>query len=447
MSFFDELVEKIKKIKFINYFFNLPIINKIYHFSISFLGALIYGYPSNKMLVIGVTGTKGKSTVSYLIYQILNLSGYKCGIISTPLIGDGNKIWPNKSKQTMLGRFAIQKLLKKFLQNGCKYAVIETSSEGILQYRHQFINYKVGVFTNLSPEHIERHGSFFNYRRVKIKLFEKIAKIKDGIGIYNLDDENVEYFLMPNIANKYGFTIKNEEKDVNYLVSKLIRAQKIKYYEDKTIFEINNKKFETQLIGEFNISNACAAIATCLAIGIDVELIQKSLSQITPPPGRFEFIPNNLNIKIIVDYAHEPKSLESIYESLKIFKPKNIICLLGAQGGGRDRWKRKEMGKIAASFCDYIFLTNEDPYDEDPENIILDIEKGIEETENKKFKKYFKIIDRKEALKQAILLAKENDIVISTGKGGEVWMCIENNKKIPWEESKIIKEILQEIKK
>jgi UDP-N-acetylmuramoyl-L-alanyl-D-glutamate--2,6-diaminopimelate ligase len=449
-SFLDSLIEKIKKIKILRSLFNLPFINKTYHFILSFLGALIYQFPSKKIYTIGVTGTKGKSSVSYLIYQILNLAGFKCGLISTPLIGDGDKIWQNKTKQTMLGRFAIQELLKKFIKNNCKYVVVETSSEGILQYRHSFINYKVGVFTNLSPEHIERHGSFFNYRRTKIKLFEKIAKEKDGIGIYNLDDENVEYFLEPDIPNKYGFAIKKEsDDDINYLVSKLIKAEKIKCYSNKTTFEIRGKKFETQLIGEFNVYNILAAITTALSIGISSEVIQKILPQIEPPPGRLEFVPNNLNIKIVVDYAHEPKSLESVYSSLKLFNPKNIICLLGGQGGGRDKWKRKEMGKIAALFCDYIFLTNEDPYDEDPENILLDIEKGIEEidTKNKKVKKVFKIIDRKEALKQAILLAKPNDVVISTGKGGEVWMCVENNKKIPWEESKIIKEILEEIKK
>jgi UDP-N-acetylmuramoyl-L-alanyl-D-glutamate--2,6-diaminopimelate ligase len=441
----DLIIEKIKKIKILKKISEIPFINKTYHFVLSFLGALVCGFPSNKLTVIGVTGTKGKSTVSYLIFKILNLSGQKCGLISTPLLGIGDKTWQNKTKQTMLGRFSIQELIKKMVNEGCKYVVVETSSEGILQYRHQFINYKIGVFTNISPEHIERHGSFSNYRRAKIKLFEKIAKREDGIGIYNLDDENVNYFLEPNVAFKYGYTL-NKEIESEYLVSKLIRASNIHLYPNKTTFEIHNKKFETQLLGLFNVYNVCAAITTALSCGIDASLIQKILPNIEPPPGRFEIIQTK-DFKIIIDYAHEPKSLESIYLALSIFKPKNIICILGAQGGGRDKWKRDAMGKIAAEYCDYIFLTNEDPYDEDPENILNDIEKGIVSIDPKKrkFKKYFKIIDRKKAISESILLAKKNDIVVLTGKGGEVWMCVENDKKIPWNESEIVKNILKEL--
>jgi len=441
----DLIIEKIKKIKILKKISEVPFINKTYHFVLSFLGALVYGFPSNKLIVIGVTGTKGKSTVSYLIFKILNLAGQKCGLISTPLLGIGDKTWQNKTKQTMLGRFSIQELIKKMVNEGCKYVVVETSSEGILQYRHQFINYKIGVFTNISPEHIERHGSFSNYRRAKIKLFEKIAKREDGIGIYNLDDENVNYFLEPNVAFKYGYTL-NKEIESEYLVSKLIRASNINLYPNKTTFEIHNKKFETQLLGLFNVYNVCAAITTALSCGIDASLIQKILPNIEPPPGRFEIIQTK-DFKIIIDYAHEPKSLESIYLALSIFKPKNIICILGAQGGGRDKWKREAMGKVAAEYCDYIFLTNEDPYDEDPENILNDIEKGIVSIDPKKrkFKKYFKIIDRKKAISESILLAKKNDIVVLTGKGGEVWMCVENDKKIPWNESEIVKNILKEL--
>jgi len=441
----DLIIEKIKKIKILKKISEIPFINKTYHFVLSFLGALVYGFPSNKLIVIGVTGTKGKSTVSYLIFKILNLSGQKCGLISTPLLGIGDKTWQNKTKQTMLGRFSIQELIKKMVNEGCKYVVVETSSEGILQYRHQFINYKIAVFTNISPEHIERHGSFSNYRRAKIKLFEKIAKREDSIGIYNLDDENVNYFLEPNVAFKYGYTL-NKEVESEYLVSKLIRASNIHLYPNKTTFEIHNKKFETQLLGLFNVYNVCAAITTVLSSGIDASLIQKILPNIEPPPGRFEIIQTK-DFKIIIDYAHEPKSLESIYQSLSIFKPKNIICILGGQGGGRDKWKREAMGKVAAEYCDYIFLTNEDPYDEDPENILNDIEKGIVSIDPKKrkFKKYFKIIDRKKAISESILLAKKNDIVVLTGKGGEVWMCVENDKKIPWNESEIVKSILKEL--
>ncbi|MGB9609119.1 MAG: Mur ligase family protein, partial [Minisyncoccia bacterium] len=328
MNNLDLIIEKIKKIGFIRKIFEWPVVNTAYHFFLSFLGALIYGFPSKKLTIIGITGTKGKSTTSYLIYRLFNEAGFKTGLISTPLIGIGDRVWQNTSKQTMLGRLAIQKLLKEMVLNNCRYAVVETSSEGILQHRHQFIDYKIGIFTNLSPEHIERHKGFANYRRTKVKLFKKIAKRKDGIGIYNLDDENVEYFLEPNINYKYGFTLSKEESEKEALVSKLIRGTNIHLYSNKTTFTIHHKKFETKLLGLFNVYNVLAAIAAALACKIEVDAIQKILPLIEPPPGRFEII-DFQGFKIIIDYAHEPKSLESVYQGVEIFNPKNKICLLG----------------------------------------------------------------------------------------------------------------------
>lgn len=439
---FDLIVEKIKKIGILRKIFEIPFINKTYHFLLAFGGALLYWFPSRKLVIIGVTGTKGKSTTSYLIYKILQGIGFKTGLISTPLIAIGENIYPNTSKQTMLGRFTLQKLLKKMAEENCKYVIVETSSEGILQYRHKFVNYKIGVFTNLSPEHLERHGGFANYRRAKIKLFEQIAKRPDGVGIYNLDDENVEYFLIPNISSKYGYSLEKENKN-ELLVSKIIRTTNIHFYTNRTVFYVHDKKFETQLLGRFNVYNVLAALTTVLACGIEYPLIQKILPTIPPPPGRFEIILFK-DIKIIIDYAHEPKSLEEVYKTVKIFNPSKMICLLGAQGGGRDTWKRKIMGEVAGRYCDYVFLTNEDPYDDDPEKILLDIETGMVSLKPKerKFKKYFKIIDRREAIKQAILMAKKSDVVILTGKGGEVWMCVEKGKKIPWKETEVVKEII-----
>ena len=175
----------------------------IYHFLMAYFSALFYDFPSKKMIVVGVTGTKGKTTTCDLIYQILNFAGYKTGLATTANFAISDLKWQNNSKQTMLGRFELQKLLARMAKENCIYAIIETSSEGILQFRHRFIDYDIAVFTNLSPEHIERHGSFENYRNAKIKLFEKVAKEENSIGIYNLDDENAKYFLKPKIKNRY----------------------------------------------------------------------------------------------------------------------------------------------------------------------------------------------------------------------------------------------------
>jgi len=448
----------------------------IYHFALAFLAAFFYDFPSHKMKVIGVTGTKGKTTTCNLIAQILNFSGHKTGMATTVNFRIGDKEWKNETKQTMLGRFQLQKLLKQMVKEKCEYAVVETSSEGILQYRHRFIDYDVAVFTNLSPEHIERHGGFENYRNAKVKLFEKVAspphqnfqnlwcggKKENSVGVYNLDDENIEYFLKPEIKNKYGYGIKFSISNFQFLNK--LQILNIELFSNKTEFEItfqllsqlkcNNIKIEMPLIGEFNVYNAAAAICVVLSQNIPIEKIKEALAQAKPPAGRMELIYKGQDFTVIVDYAHEPVSLEAVYKTIKnlkskILNPKSkLICLLGAQGGGRDKWKRPKMGEIAAQYCDEIILTNEDPYNENPVNILDDITAGFSQIPNSKFqipKNYYKIIDRQEAIKKALSLARKEDVVILTGKGGESSMCVENNKKIPWDEKKIVEEILENV--
>ncbi len=421
----------------------------IYHWLLGFLGALFYGFPSKKLFVIGVTGTKGKTTTCNLIAQILNYTGIKTGMVTTVNFRIGKKEWLNETKQTMLGRFQLQKLIAQMVEEKCKYAVVETSSEGILQHRHQFIDYNVAVFTNLSPEHIERHGGFENYRAAKIKLFKKVAKKENGIGVYNLDDENSGYFLEPKISKQYVHTLRLS--DHLGQIGNLNRVTDIEISTRGTRFSFNGEKFEMPLIGEFNVYNAAAAISAVRALNVPMGTIRKALLKVQPPPGRLEMVDKGQKFTVIVDYAHEPSSLETIYKTIHnskfIIHNSKLICLLGAQGGGRDKWKRPEMGKIAGKYCDKIILTNEDPYDENPLQIINDIESGFLQMANGKWqseKNYWKIIDRREAIKKALSLAKKGDVVILTGKGGERWMCIENENKIPWDERKIVEEIITE---
>jgi len=442
------------------------LLQPLYHLTLAFLGAFVYGFPSKKLTVIGVTGTKGKTTTCYLIAQILNFAGLKTGMATTVLFKIGEKEWINDTKQTMLGRFQLQKLLSEMVKAGCQYAVIETSSEGILQYRHRFIDYDIAVFTNLSPEHIERHGSFENYRTAKIKLFERVGQKENGVGIYNLDDENVGYFLRPTssaedrfvgrrpkIAKQYVYTLKLPASRGQ--IQNLYYVSDIKSTTQGTSFSFNSEKIEMPLIGEFNVYNAAAAICVALSQGLVISKIKRALTKVKAPPGRLELINKGQDFTVIIDYAHEPASLEAVYKTvtklLVIGHRSKLICLLGSQGGGRDKWKRPEMAKIAAKYCDKIILTNEDPYDENPLQIIEDIESGIRVNPllQKKYPRQsasiFKIIDRREAIKKAISLAKKGDVVILTGKAGEVWMCVEKGKKIPWNERKIVEETLQEL--
>ncbi len=419
-----------------------------YHFCLSYLGAFVYGFPSKKLKVVGVIGTKGKSTTSYLIAQILNSAGIKTGMATTVLFKIGEEEWINETKQTMLGRFQLQKFLAKMVRAGCKYAVVETSSEGILQYRHAFIDYDAAVFTNLSPEHIERHGSFENYRAAKVKLFEKVAEKENGVGVYNLDDPNVGFFLMPKIKNQYVFT-SNVKIPANS-IGNLYQISKIKSGPEGASFNFSgggaDVKIEMPLIGKFNVYNAVAAICFALSQGLEFPEIKYAMAQIKSPPGRLELIKAN-GFSVVVDYAHEPSSLEAVYKAViesKIKSPKGkMICLLGSQGGGRDKWKRQAMGALAAEYCDKIILTNEDPYDEPPMEIINQINEGIVITKKNSNKLVvYKIIDRLEAIEMAVSLAKKGDAAVLTSKGGEVWMCVENGKKIPWDEAGIVKKLL-----
>lgn len=380
-----------------------------YHQLLSIAGTFVYSYPSKKLKVIGITGTKGKSTVAYLVTRFLKESGKKVGVVSSLGIEIGDQHWPNNLKMTMPGRFKLQKLLSEMVKAGAEFAIMEVTSEGIKQYRHKGIDFDCAVFTNLSKEHIEAHGSFEKYYKAKQELF----KATKNIHILNADSPYLSLFMFP-AKNKLFYSLHD------------------------------GFKYTTHLIGDFNKSNILAAATILEAYDIDKKYVQKSLDQIKSVPGRMEFIQRE-PFQVIVDYAHTPDSLEIVYKVFKkepgVKNDKKLICILGAAGGGRDTWKRPVFGEIASKYCDEIILTNEDPYGEDPEKILMEVEKGIK---NSKYKisNVNKILDRKEAIKEALTIAKKGDTVIITGKGSETTMAVGEDKKIPWSDRKIVREIL-----
>lgn len=379
-----------------------------YHFFLAFLGAVLYGFPSKKLKVIGVTGTNGKTTVVSLATNVLEEAGFKVASLSSIRFKIGNKEELNTLKMTMPGRLRLQKFLRQAVDNSCHYAVIEVTSEGIKQYRHRFIDFGTAVFTNLTPEHIEAHGSFERYKEAKGELF-KAAK---EVHIINGDDFNAEYFMQFPARKKIIYSLKDKE----LLPGKL------------------------HLLGDFNIYNALAATQVGLSQGIDLSVCQKAIEKTEVLPGRMEKVVKE-PFTVIVDYAHTPDALERVYRAVAGRK----VCVLGAAGGGRDKWKRPELGKIAAQHCSEIILTNEDPYDEDPEKIIEDIEKGVT-LSMKPGQRCYGVLDRGEAIKKALSLADSGDTVIITGKGSEVWMCVAGGKKIPWDDRKTVKEKLAKLK-
>ena len=377
----------------------------LYYYSLALAGAFVYGFPSQKLVVIGITGTSGKSTTVEILSKILEESGLKTASLSSVRFKIDKKEKINMLKMTMPGRFAIQKFLRQAVNVGCKYAVLEITSEGIKQFRHKFIKFDVAVFTNLSPEHIESHCGYENYRKAKQKLFEATKNIH----IINKDDNNADYFWKIPAVKKIGYSLKEDA----FLLPKI------------------------NLLGEFNSYNALAAIKTAMSLGVNMEVCQRVVEKFKGMPGRMEVVAKEPFI-VIVDYAHTPEQLKQVYLT---FKNQPKICVLGSCGGGRDKWKRPVLGKLAAQYCDEIIITNEDPYDEDPMEIINQVAEGASG-------RAIKILDRREAIKKALALAKSGDIVIITGKGCEPWMCVANGKKILWDDRQIVRdELAQKILK
>jgi len=406
-----------------------------YHWLLPMVGAFLYRFPSKKIKIIGIAGTDGKTTTTSLVVNILEEAGYKVASISTIRFKIGDKEWKNTLKMTMPGRLKLQQFLRMAINAGCQYAVLEVTDEGIKQHRHQFIDFKVAVLTNITPEHIEAHGSFEKMRAENEKLFQ----ITKEAHIINVDDENRDYFLQYPAKKKYLYKIQ----DTKYEIQKIDQNSKV-------LKIIKNLEFNLKLLGKFNKYNALAAICAGLSQGINLEVCKKALEKTEGVMGRMEVIIRE-PFMVIVDYAHTVVALEKVYQTIHQMKKQDakIIAVFGSCGGGRDKWKRPEFGKIAAKYCDKIILTNEDPYDENPLYILDDIEKGFSQIPNSKFQilnqNYKKIVDRREAINKALNLASPSDIVIITGKGRESWICIANSKKIPWDDKKIALEEFEKL--
>ncbi len=396
----------------------------VYHWLLAFFAGLIYCFPSRKIFVLGITGTKGKTSTIEIINAILAEAGYKTALASSLRFKIDRESEKNEYKMTMPGRFFLQKFLRKSVKAGCQYALLEITSEGVVQYRHKFIQINALIFTNLSPEHIESHGSFENYRDAKLKLFKSLEKsrAKWKTVIVNEDDPSSSYFLNINVDEKIKFSLRN------------LSGFSLK--KDGIMFKMDGMTVQSKLSGEFNLYNILAAIAFVKTQNIGMETIKSAIEKFSGIEGRMESIEEGQDFKVIVDYAHTADSLEKVYE---MFQGSRKICVFGAAGGGRDKWKRPEMGKIASKHCDQVILTNEDPYDEEPGSIVHDIKKGMSSGSCEI------ILDRREAIKKAFRYAKTGDAVIITGKGAESWIMGPKGGKIRWDDREVCREELRKL--
>jgi len=406
-----------------------------YHFFLACAGALWYGFPTRKMTVIGVTGTKGKTTVVELLHNILEAHGMCVASASSIRFKIGTDEEKNMLGMTMPGRFFLQQFFSRAIKSGCNYAVIEVTSQGIEQYRHRFINFNMGVMTNISAEHIEAHGGFEPYIRSKLDFFWRLPK--NGIAVINHDDRQASRVAAACKCDKvwYGRELIEYKKHM----------WPIRNYNSGSygiMLDVKGHQIRSQLQGDVNAENILAAVAAALALRIPIDAIINGIAQVKEIPGRMQMI-QSAPFRVVVDYAHTPDSLERVYESLGGKKDDTecrLICVLGAAGGGRDAWKRLEFGKIAAAYCRDIAITDEDPFDEDPAKIMEAVAEGVKDAHGNHKMKI--IPDRRDAIRHAISAAREGDTVIITGKGSETFIRVAHGERISWSDGDVAREEL-----
>lgn len=398
--------------------------NPAYHWVLAVSAATLYRFPSRKLKVIGVTGTKGKSSTVEILNAILEEAGYKTALTNTIRFKVGSESRENKYKMSWPGRFFMQRFIREAASQKCDYLIMEMTSQGAITHRHRFIQLDAFVFTNISPEHIEAHGAYEKYKQAKLDLRKALtnSKKRNLSVIVNSDDKESAAFLEGRADQKITYSLKD--------------AEPFEIKKEGIDFTFGGKKAHSPLSGTFNLYNILAAASTARSQGVSDEIIIRAIEKFTGIAGRVQKIEAGQNFTVIVDYAHTPDSLEKLYQ---VFQTSRKICVLGGTGGGRDSWKRKEMGRIADEYCDEIILTDEDPYDEDPKQIVDGVAAGISS------KTPTIVMDRREAIYEALKKATPGDAVLITGKGTDPYIMGPKETKTPWSDAKVAKEELEKL--
>lgn len=429
---------------------------------------LVFDFPSRKLRVIGITGTTGKTTTIHLTGKALESAGYTVGLISSIRIQIGTKVEKNESGLTSLGPWQMQKLLARMVASGCHYAVIEVSSHALDQFRFWGVDFDVAAITNLSRDHLDYHHTLEDYALAKRRLFQAVARRREKrltngeyvprVLIASLDDPKTIGFLNEDADYRYGMSLLNSMAPTPPRTEPVL-LYAVRVFPDRTTAMIlvrgHNCLLYLKLAGAFNVRNALTAIAIGVSQNVPVERISRELYSVESISGRFEKVALGQPFQVIIDYAVTEVALQTLYSTIYTMHARRIFAIFGACGD-RDRGKRAGMARIVAKYADVTFLTNEDPFTEDPEQIFFDLEKGLLEggavrVDLEKLTNiapgqhvYVKIVDRREAIATAVKVAQVGDFIVATGKGSEEVMRFKN-KTIPWNERQIFEEEIRKI--
>lgn len=373
------------------------------------LASNFYGNPSKDLILIGVTGTNGKTSVSTLLFDVFQKMGYLSALISTVEYRIGDEVFP--STHTTPDIITLNKILSKAVEQGCQYAFMEVSSHGIHQGRIDGLNFRIAGFTNITHDHLDYHKTFLEYLNTKKRFFDELPQT--AVAITNIDDKNGLVMLQNTKAKKKTYAVKTLADYHGKLLELDFNGM---------LLDFNGKEFWTTLTGKFNVYNLLLVFAIARELGFEENEILTTISKLKRVNGRFEVLKSQGGIIFVVDYAHTPDALENILDSINEIRTKNerLITIFGC-GGDRDREKRPEMGKVATRKSTLAIITSDNPRTEEPMQIIKEIEAGVE---SQNFSKYITIPDRKEAIKMAIKFAEPKDIVLVAGKGHETYQEI-----------------------
>ncbi|NQV75755.1 MAG: UDP-N-acetylmuramoyl-L-alanyl-D-glutamate--2,6-diaminopimelate ligase [Bacteroidetes bacterium] len=394
--------------------------------ALAIMAANFYENPSEKLKLVGVTGTNGKTTISTLLYNLFKAAGYEVGLLSTVKIMVGSLQY--KASHTTPDSLTINKVLREMVATGVEFCFMEVSSHGIHQKRTEGLHFTGGIFTNLSHDHLDYHKDFSEYRDVKKLFFDQLPKT--AFAVVNVDDKNGQIMFQNTKAKKYTYALKSY---ADY------KAQILENQFTGLLLKINNHELWVKLIGAFNAYNLLAIYATADLLGLEQIEILQLMSTLESVEGRFQYVVSEKNITAIVDYAHTPDALKNVLETINSIRTGNeeLITVVGC-GGDRDTQKRPKMGNIASSLSTKVIFTSDNPRSENPDAIIEQIEAGVP---SQYYKKTVSITDRKQAIKAACQMAKDNDIILVAGKGHEAYQEI-NGERFDFDDFKIINELL-----